>query len=53
MDLFVRSKNAIAIQMYKNLGYDIYRIVNKYYSKSEKDPAEDAYGKPTNPNSQT
>lgn len=30
--------------MYKNLGYNIYRTVNKYYSGSEKIAAMDAYG---------
>lgn len=44
VDLFVRSKNAIAINMYRQLGYDVYRTVDKYYSKSEKEKAEDAYG---------
>jgi len=29
--------------MYKSLGYDIYRTVNKYYSGSEKHPSEDAH----------
>lgn len=45
VDLFVRSKNAIAINMYKRLGYDVYRVVNKYYSKSETEAAEDAFGR--------
>ena len=29
--------------MYKNLGYDIYRTVTKYYSGSDKHPSEDAH----------
>lgn len=45
VDLFVRSKNAIAINMYRQLGYDVYRTVHKYYSKSEKENAEDAFGR--------
>ena len=44
VDLFVRSKNSIAIQMYERLGYSVYQVVTKYYSKSEKEAAEDAYG---------
>lgn len=43
VDLFVRSKNNIAISMYKNLGYDLYQTVYKYYSGTEKHPAEDAH----------
>ncbi len=42
MDLFVRVSNTVAINMYKNLGYIIYRTVLEYYSGS---PDEDAYGK--------
>ena len=34
MDLFVRASNEVAIGMYKKLGYDTYRTVNKYYSSS-------------------
>jgi len=30
--------------MYKKLGYDIYRTVNKYYSSSIDTSGEDAYG---------
>ena len=40
MDLFVRVSNTVAINMYKNLGYIIYRTVLEYYSGS---PDEDAY----------
>jgi ribosomal protein S18 acetylase RimI-like enzyme len=39
VDLFVRQSNAVAIQMYKNFGYSIYRQVMGYYSGEE-----DAYG---------
>lgn len=42
MDLFVRVSNKVAINMYTNLGYIIYRTVLEYYSG---DPDEDAYGK--------
>ena len=41
MDLFVRVSNHVAINMYKNLGYIIYRTVLEYYSGT---PDEDAYG---------
>ncbi|XP_026285256.1 N-alpha-acetyltransferase 20 [Frankliniella occidentalis] len=40
VDLFVRVSNKVAIQMYKQLGYIIYRTVLEYYSG---DPDEDAY----------
>jgi N-terminal acetyltransferase B complex catalytic subunit len=30
VDLFVRSSNAVAINMYKKLGYDIYQAVDQY-----------------------
>lgn len=42
MDLFVRVSNKVAINMYKNLGYIVYRTVLEYYSG---DPDEDAFGK--------
>ena len=29
VDLFVRSSNAVAINMYKRLGYDIYQTVDQ------------------------
>lgn len=45
VDLFVRASNAVAIEMYRKLGYDIYRTVNKYYSSSMDHSGEDAYGK--------
>lgn len=41
MDLFVRVSNVVAINMYKNLGYIVYRTVLEYYSG---DPDENAYG---------
>jgi len=40
VDLFVRVSNTIAVNMYKQLGYIIYRTVLEYYSG---DPDEDAY----------
>lgn len=42
MDLFVRVSNKIAISMYTQLGYIVYRTILEYYSG---DPDEDAYGK--------
>ena len=44
VDLFVRSTNKVAIEMYEKLGYSVYRIVNKYYSGSQDSTGEDAYG---------
>lgn len=41
MDLFVRVSNEAAINMYRNLGYVVYRRIIDYYS-GEND--EDAYG---------
>lgn len=35
VDLFVRSTNHIAIEMYKQFGYTIYRRVLGYYSGEE------------------
>ncbi|XP_058790724.1 N-alpha-acetyltransferase 20 isoform X2 [Phymastichus coffea] len=40
VDLFVRVSNKVAIRMYQQLGYIIYRTVLEYYSG---DPDEDAY----------
>jgi N-terminal acetyltransferase B complex catalytic subunit len=40
VDLFVRASNALAIKMYENLGYSVYRRVLGYYSGEE-----DAFGK--------
>ncbi|XP_059473918.1 N-alpha-acetyltransferase 20 [Neocloeon triangulifer] len=40
VDLFVRVSNKVAIKMYKELGYIVYRTVLEYYSG---DPDEDAY----------
>lgn len=41
VDLFVRVSNKVAINMYKNLGYIVYRTILDYYFG---DPDEDAYG---------
>lgn len=41
VDLFVRVSNKVAIQMYQELGYIVYRTVLEYYSGN---PDEDAYG---------
>ena len=43
VDLFVRSSNKVAIEMYKKLGYSTYRTVDKYYSDDTNQPAEDAF----------
>ena len=37
VDLFVRPSNKIAVEMYKQLGYIVFRTVESYYSD------EDAY----------
>lgn len=42
MDLFVRVSNKVAITMYQQLGYIVYRTVLEYYNG---DPDEDAYGR--------
>lgn len=39
VDLFVRKSNQSAIQMYRKMGYSVYRTVLDYYSE----PDEDAY----------
>lgn len=43
VDLFVRVSNKVAINMYKNLGYIVYRTVLEYYA-GPGDVDEDAYG---------
>lgn len=40
-DLFVRVSNKVAINMYTNLGYVIYRTILGYYTGENE---EDAYG---------
>ena len=35
VDLFVRISNAVAITMYSNIGYIVYRTVLEYYSGDE------------------
>lgn len=45
MDLFVRSTNNLAINMYKGLGFDIFRRIKGYYSSDGQSAAEDAFGK--------
>lgn len=42
VDLFVRPSNNVAVKMYKSMGYDLYRIVDRYYS-SLRGTHEDAY----------
>lgn len=41
VDLFVRVSNKVAIKMYQQLGYIVYRTVLEYYNG---DPDEDAFG---------
>uniref|UniRef100_A0A670K7E4 N-alpha-acetyltransferase 20 n=7 Tax=Bifurcata TaxID=1329961 RepID=A0A670K7E4_PODMU len=43
VDLFVRVSNQVAVNMYKQLGYSVYRTVLEYYSASNGEPDEDAY----------
>ncbi|KAG7259592.1 hypothetical protein CRUP_018772 [Coryphaenoides rupestris] len=43
VDLFVRVSNQVAVNMYRRLGYSVYRTVIEYYSASNGDPDEDAY----------
>ncbi|KAL6093964.1 hypothetical protein STEG23_026115 [Scotinomys teguina] len=43
LNLFVRVSNQVAVNMYKQLGYSIYRTVIEYYSASNGEPDEDAY----------
>ncbi|MGH0123280.1 UNVERIFIED_CONTAM: hypothetical protein FKN15_021020 [Acipenser sinensis] len=43
VDLFVRVSNQVAVNMYKQLGYSVYRTVMEYYSASNGEPDEDAY----------
>ena len=31
VDLFVRPSNKIAVKMYENLGYIVYRVIEAYY----------------------
>ncbi|XP_077038848.1 N-alpha-acetyltransferase 20 isoform X3 [Agelaius phoeniceus] len=45
VDLFVRVSNQVAVNMYKQLGYSVYRTVLEYYSASSGEPDEDAYGR--------
>ena len=40
VDLFVRASNSVAVEMYKHMGYTVYRRVIGYYSGEE-----DACGK--------
>lgn len=43
VDLFVRPSNVIAVNMYKGLGYIVYRTVLGYYSGGSDSTTEDAY----------
>lgn len=46
MDLFVRTTNRVAIGVYEQLGYSVYRRVAAYYQSSNgnKHDDEDAFG---------
>ena len=45
VDLFVRISNDVAITMYRNMGYSVFRRVVAYYSSDAPDEKdEDAYG---------
>ena len=44
MDLFVRSTNALAINMYRGFGFDIFQRVVGYYDERNGSPPEDAFG---------
>lgn len=41
VDLFVRASNTRAIQLYKKLGYSVYRVVKDYYGDNPEDPSQD------------
>jgi N-terminal acetyltransferase B complex catalytic subunit len=43
VDLFVRPSNTVAINMYKSLGYVVYRRVLGYYSGGADNDTEDAF----------
>jgi len=43
VDLYVRESNVRAIDMYKKLGYIVYRRVLGYYSASTTEKDEDAF----------
>jgi N-terminal acetyltransferase B complex catalytic subunit len=42
VDLFVRAGNTVAINMYRKLGYSVYRRVLSYYGGGGRDAEEDA-----------
>lgn len=44
VDLFVRKSNKVAIGMYENFGYVVYRRVLGYYSGGGEQKDEDAFG---------
>lgn len=45
MDLFVRSTNDLAINLYRGFGFDIFRRVVGYYDERNGSAPEDAFGK--------
>lgn len=44
MDLFVRESNDLAIGLYENLGYIVFRRVKDYYGGGPKGRDEDGFG---------
>lgn len=47
VDLFVRASNKVAQNLYKGLGYSVFRVVDGYYNETvgapDQDGGEDAY----------
>ncbi|OMJ20128.1 N-alpha-acetyltransferase 20 [Smittium culicis] len=43
VDLFVRPSNIVAVNMYKRLGYVVYRRILDYYWSSDNIPSEDGF----------
>jgi ribosomal protein S18 acetylase RimI-like enzyme len=46
VDLFVRESNALAISMYKRLGYTVFRRVLSYYGDNNEDALGESVGMP-------
>ena len=43
VDLFVRASNDVAVGMYQNLGYSLFRRVKNYYGGGADEKKEDAF----------
>jgi len=43
VDLFVRTTNRVAIGVYEEFGYSVYRRVQRYYQSGGNDEDEDAF----------